>query len=146
MGPTDCSVCFLGTQIRPECVLNFLVRGALKAGCTVCSSTTARGAAEQATQLPACSGSIFWLDRLTLCSVTSGAVNYISCLGTVGEAALKLVKLFALSLADLLAKFPDRTMPMALLCKLSVLLSSCLTSSAAGPHSIQELSSALLGS
>lgn len=46
----------------------------------------------------------------------------IKFLGTVGETALMLVKLFVdLTYADLHPKFPDQAEPLALLCKLLAL-------------------------
>lgn len=71
-------------------------------------------------QLSVCCGSVPWLERLNV--VFSDEWGYeLHFLPAAGEAALKLAKVFVLTLGGLFAKCPDGIVPLALLCKPSVL-------------------------
>lgn len=93
-------------------------------GLTFSSSASVSRTVAWAMQLPMCYGYVPWLDMLKAVFSNELGYNQFPCPGTVGETALKFVKLFvALTQADHHFRFPGT--PLDLLCRWLALLPTC---------------------
>lgn len=73
--------------------INFALQTWKAKNCFLCSNASVGRAVGWAMHFPMCSGFVGQVD-FRLLSLLSGTVNQIPCLGTVGEAALRLEKRF----------------------------------------------------